>query len=131
VRAVLRNNPHLIVSKVFVKWAAKNRDAILDDEKARREAIELNQQLAGVTPEGEPLPDPALQAPVVLHEMDEFDWHEALDRVALMSDMFDRHVRALIAVRLTPEIASRADAVAQLLGEIYQLIGVAHLGDAQ
>jgi len=52
-------------------------------------------------------------------------WVEALHATHMAEALVDTHVRQHPAIAQTPELAARADAVLEALGDLYQAIGQA------
>jgi hypothetical protein len=55
--------------------------------------------------------------------MDKFTAHEAMDRAHLIADIFDKHLRLHPFIAGQPELANRAEQIADQLGALYQAIG--------
>ncbi len=56
-------------------------------------------------------------------ELDEFHWHEALDRAYVLEDTFSRHVWEHPAIQQSPDLAAKAEAIHDAMCELYQAIG--------
>ena len=54
---------------------------------------------------------------------DDFSWHELLDRVGVMSKTFDSTIINHPATAENKQIEKKASEIADLLGELYQLVG--------
>lgn len=63
-------------------------------------------------------PDPASHPPC-----DNYHWHEALDRAAMVQAIFDEHVLSHPVVRSHLGLSSRASTITQQLAELYVAIG--------
>lgn len=59
----------------------------------------------------------------MVENLDEFHWHEALDRTNMVLVMFSEHVGEHPAVSQTPELKEAADKITVALGNLYQEIG--------
>lgn len=56
-------------------------------------------------------------------KIDEFGWHEAIDRTFLVQDFFQNSVVDHPVISHTQELAQMADEIGTLLGKLYQRIG--------
>ena len=56
-------------------------------------------------------------------EINDGHWTEAQHVTHMMVGMFDDYVCNHPAVRQTPELAARADAILEALGDLYQAVG--------
>ena len=54
---------------------------------------------------------------------DPFSRHEALHIASVMLDMFGRYLAEHPFILASPELTSRADSIADALGELYQALG--------
>lgn len=55
--------------------------------------------------------------------LDPFHWHEALDRAAILSAMFDEWITEHPAVEQTPALRRKAVKISDALGGFYQSVG--------
>lgn len=55
--------------------------------------------------------------------MDEFSYHEALDRTHVLLCMLDEHLLSHPVIESDPKLKKIAEDIEDLLGELYQLIG--------
>ncbi len=55
--------------------------------------------------------------------MEEFDWHEALDRTSLVLELFERSVCDHPVIRNMSDLQEKAVKISDLLSELYQDIG--------
>ena len=60
-------------------------------------------------------------------ELDEFHWHEALDRSLLAFEFFDERVRQHPAIEQTKELQREAQAISDRMFQLYQSLGARHL----
>ena len=56
-------------------------------------------------------------------KLDEFHWHEALDRSLLAFEFFEERVREHPAVEQTPQLARDAKEISERLFRLYQTLG--------
>jgi hypothetical protein len=61
--------------------------------------------------------------------LDEFHWHEVLDRTHVVADTFDDHILLHPAIEQTPSLKMAADEVSRRMHDLYQAIG--KIADAQ
>ena len=54
----------------------------------------------------------------------EFDKHEALHMAMVFGDVFENHVLDTKFVRSDPGLLARAEVISDLIGELYQAIGI-------
>ena len=55
--------------------------------------------------------------------VDEFSYHEVLDRVSIIADMFDEHILQHNVLRCEPELKEEAAIICELLHKFYQQWG--------
>ena len=55
--------------------------------------------------------------------LDEFHYHEALDRTLLFSEIIHNHLTTNLVIHEHPKLKERLEEVEDLLGEVYQMIG--------
>lgn len=55
--------------------------------------------------------------------LDQFHWHEALDRAHMLAEMFEAHLASHPVIEQTHILKVRAETVAELLRDLYQEIG--------
>jgi hypothetical protein len=59
------------------------------------------------------------------NRLDEYHWHEALDRAFLAVEWFNEYVEEHPAVRGTPDLRQKAQMVTEQLADFYQSVGAA------
>jgi len=61
-------------------------------------------------------------------KLDEFQWHEALDRSLLAFEFFTEYLEEHAAVRATPQLRREAKEIAERMFQLYQTLGRMTLG---
>jgi hypothetical protein len=53
-------------------------------------------------------------------EFDDFSWHEAMDRAAMLADTYAHHVAEHPVIETNPELRNLADAALKAMFDLYQ-----------
>lgn len=114
----------------------KGRDMVLDPQDAwpfPKADPEVREQIASLAAEvreqggltvsaakDEPKVEPEI-------EVDDYHWHEALDRTSMICDTVDRYLLDHPVIQGDPLLNKKMAAVVELLSEVYQYLGNKHL----
>mgnify|MGYP000249886067 CR=1 FL=1 len=64
-----------------------------------------------------------------MSKLDEFHWHEVMDRTDMIASMVDDFLAAHPAIQSNPELVSQVESVGSDLGHLYQMASQKSMGE--